>query len=76
MNKIIGIICIIAGLAIAVLGSLVITIFVVYDIIMNFNTLTAGDIFWDVVWLLCRDIASIIVGGGLYLFGMNRLMEN
>ena len=76
MNKFLGFACIIVGLLIAVLGSVVITIFVLYDIIMNFDSLTAGQIFWDIVWLVARDVISVIVGVGLYAFGMNRLMTN
>lgn len=73
MKNFIGITCIILGLAIAIFGSIAITIFVIYDIIMNFDSLTAGDIFWDIVWLVCRDIISVIIGVGLYAFGMHKL---
>lgn len=75
MNRLVGILLIIIGLLITVFGGVAILIYSIYDLIVNFDTLTGIEIFWDIVWLVCRDIIAIIVGVICYVFGV-KLMDS
>lgn len=69
MKTVIGYIIMALGLLTLIFGTLIITIWAIYDIIMNFGTLTGVQIFRDIVWFLCRDVISIIFGFGLIFVG-------
>lgn len=75
MNRWLGLLLIILGLIVTVFGSVGILIYSIYDLIVNFDKLTGIQIFWDIVWIVCRDIIAILVGGILYIFG-TKLMDS
>ena len=67
--KIIGVILAIVGFLIMLLGGLGMAIYFIYDLIMNFDTLSGGELFWHIVWFLLRDLIAFVVGIVLLIVG-------
>ena len=64
--KKLGTLLIILGVATMILGGLGLAIWSIYDLVVNWDSLSRIDIFWNIVWLILRDIFAI--GSGIILF--------
>ena len=56
-----GIIVVAIGYLIIIFGSIGMFAYGLYDIIVNFDTLTRVEIFWDIIFMMFREVIPIIV---------------
>ena len=57
------------GFLVLVCGAVGITLYLIYDLIINWNSLTSGEVFWEFVSILCKDFFVIVVGLLIILVG-------
>ncbi len=67
--KVIGILLMILGGLTIIVGGLGLGFYYVYDLVMNWETLTRNEIFWHIVWFILRDVVAIGVGFILFVIG-------
>jgi len=67
--KYLGRLIILLGIIFICFGTIILSMYGIYDLVINFETLSRVDVFWDVVLIVLRDIISIIVGIVLIMFG-------
>lgn len=73
MKNVLGFVLMILGGLIAVLGGMLILGFQIYDVIVNFETITPKELAIDIILMVFKDIIAIVVGGLLYAFGASLL---
>lgn len=67
--KIIGVLLVILGILSIVFGGIILSIYNIYDLVINWEELTRVEVFWDIFWITLRDIFVMIGGLLLLLFG-------
>jgi hypothetical protein len=55
----------ILGFIMVFFGGIILSIYAIYDLVVNWETLSRIDIFWNLIWLILRDV--IAIGGGIVL---------
>ena len=73
MRNILGILFIVLGFTILIFGGVSVLIYCIYNLVMNFETMTRGEIFWEIVLIILRDVGTIIVG--LLTLGLGYLIK-
>ena len=69
MKKVLGFVLMILGILTAVLGGMFILGFQIYDVIVNFETITPKELVIDIMFMVFKDIIAIVVGIFLITFG-------
>ena len=69
MKNVLGFVLMILGILIAVLGGIFILGFQIYDVIVNFETITPKELVIDIMFMVFKDIIAIVVGIFLITFG-------
>ena len=67
--KVLGLLLVILGIITMVFGGLGLAIYYIYDLVMNWDTLTKGEIFWHIVWLVLRDVLAVVAGAIMFVVG-------
>jgi hypothetical protein len=69
MRNIVGIICLVLGFITIAFGGIGLFIYYLHDLVINFETLTRDEVFWNILWLFFREIIPLVVGLSLLGIG-------
>lgn len=67
--KFFGFIIMLIAIFVLIYGGIVLGIYDAYDLIINWGVLNRVEIFWDIIWIIFRDLIVIIFGFLLFIIG-------